>query len=309
MKRSPSASSAKKRPPRSSEPRWGRGTKTTTSAAEKRKLAASSHSAAFAPKAATRTPPSGAPISCAPCWMPARMPRRPLHAARPASLDDVGEQRRSCRGARCVEERADEDEHHQLPDLDPDGRCEQRDRRDGSRAREVGDDARRAEPEPVDDDAAEEGREHDREEVEEDDERGERRAPRRRQDVPGDRDLRDRIPGERDRVGRVQRVERSAPHTASTLRAESSRTAQSSGRMSLATAAGRCRLELARRTLAPRPEPPRDSPASACREISACERVEVGQAPRPGLRPSPRTRSGAGGPAPTGSSPPGTRRR
>ena len=48
---------------------------------------------------------------------------------------------------------------------------QQRDRRDGGRAREVGDDARRPEAEPVDDDAAEERREDDREEVEEDGER------------------------------------------------------------------------------------------------------------------------------------------
>ena len=91
---------------------------------------------------------------------------------------------------------------------------QQRDRGDGRRAREVGDDARRPEAEPVDDDAAEERREHDREEVEEDGEAGERRASGRGQDVPGDRELRDGISRERDRVRGVQRVERRPPRTA-----------------------------------------------------------------------------------------------
>ncbi len=131
---------------------------------------------------------------------------RALHAD-VGELDDVGEQRGACRRSRGVEERADEHERHQLPDLDPDRRVEQRDRRDGCRAREVGDDTRPAESEAVDDDTAEERRKHDREEVEEDDERGERRAPGRRQHVPGDRDLRDGVAGERDGVRGVERVE------------------------------------------------------------------------------------------------------
>ena len=108
-------------------------------------------------------------------------------------LDDVRKEGCPRGRARGVEQRAEEHEQHELPDLDPHGCIEQRDGCDGRRARKVGDDARRTEPEPVDDDAAEEGCEHDREEVEEDDERGQGRAPRRRQDEPGDRNLRDGI--------------------------------------------------------------------------------------------------------------------
>ena len=77
MKRMPSASSAKNRFGASSSPAAfaaGLGTKNATSAAETRKLAESSQSAFVAPTVATRMPPSGAPTSIAPCWMPLRIP-------------------------------------------------------------------------------------------------------------------------------------------------------------------------------------------------------------------------------------------
>ena len=155
-------------------------------------------------------------------------------------LDDVREER--CPGGRTgrVEQRSDEHEQHELPDLDPDRCRKQRNGRDGSRAREVGDDARGAEAESIDDDAAEEGSEHDRQEVEEDGERGERRAPGRREHEPRDGDLRDGVAGERDRVRDVQRVQRGPPrHRGATLRVEVPPVTQSSGRTSVATAAAR----------------------------------------------------------------------
>ena len=158
MNRSPSASSARNRPRASSlGAACGRGTKTTTSAAETRKLAASSQRAVVAPNAATSTPPIGAPTSVEPCWIARADAAGALHP-RAGELDDVGEERGARRRSGRVEERADEDERHELPELDPDRRVQQRDRRDGAGAREIGDDARRPEAEPVDDDAAEERR-------------------------------------------------------------------------------------------------------------------------------------------------------
>ena len=74
----------------------------------------------------------------------------------PGRLDDIGEERRARRGARRVQKCADEDERHELPELEPDRRVQQRDRGDGPGAGEIRDHARRPEPEPVDDDSAEE---------------------------------------------------------------------------------------------------------------------------------------------------------
>ena len=64
-----------------------------------------------------------------------------------------------------------------LPQLDSDGRVDHRNRRHGTGAREVGDQARGPKAEPVDDDPTEERREDDRQEVEANHESGERRAP------------------------------------------------------------------------------------------------------------------------------------
>ena len=136
---------------------------------------------------------------------------RTLHG-HPGRLDDVREERRARGGSRRVEQRAEEHERHQLPELDPDRRVQEGDGGDGAGARQVSHDARCTEPETIDDHAAEEPGEHDREEVEEDGEPGEGRAPGRHEDVPGDRELRDRVPGQRDRVGGVQRVERRPLH-------------------------------------------------------------------------------------------------
>ena len=76
-------------------------------------------------------------------------------------LDEVGQDRRPRGRSRRVQERAQEHEREELPELDADGRVEEGDRRDGPGARQVGDDARRAEPEAVHDHTAEERREDD----------------------------------------------------------------------------------------------------------------------------------------------------
>ena len=73
---------------------------------------------------------------------------------------------------------AREYETHELPELDPDCRCERRDRRHCCRASDVGNDARGSIAKAVDDDAAEEAGEDDRNEVEEDRESGQRRGSR-----------------------------------------------------------------------------------------------------------------------------------
>ena len=138
-------------------------------------------------------------------------PARPLQA-HPRLLRDIRQERRPRGRAGCIEQRAEEDERHQLPELDPDGRVQERDRGDGRRAGEIGDDTRRPEPEPIHDDPAEERGEDDREEIEEDGERGQLRAAGRRQHEPRDRELRDGVPGERDHVRGVERVERRPPH-------------------------------------------------------------------------------------------------
>ena len=150
--------------------------------------------------------------------------RCPLHADT-GELHDIGKERRAGGCARRVEQRAEEHERHQLPQLDPDGRVQQGDRRDTGRAREIGDDARRSEAEPIDDDAAEEPGEDDGQEVEEDREPGQSRAAGRDEHVPGDRELRDGVPGERDRVRGVQGVERRAPHGATRLIGQAGRRA------------------------------------------------------------------------------------
>lgn len=92
---------------------------------------------------------------------------------------------------------------------------QQRDRRDHRGARKIRDHARRAESEAVDDDPAEEGCQDDREEVEEHGQRGEPCAPRRDEHEPGDRELRDGVAGERDRIRDVERVEGAASHAGS----------------------------------------------------------------------------------------------
>jgi hypothetical protein len=134
-------------------------------------------------------------------------PARALHP-RASQLDEIGQQRGARRRARSIEECAHEHEREQRPELQADGRVQQRDGRDCRGARKICDDARCPKPEAVHDHAAEEGGDHDREEVEEHRERGQRRAPRGRQDEPRDRELRDGVARERDDVGGVERVER-----------------------------------------------------------------------------------------------------
>lgn len=112
---------------------------------------------------------------------------------RSGQLDEVRDERCPCRRAGRVEKRAEKDQGHELPQLDPDRDLEQRDRSDCCGAREIGDDARRAKAEPIDDDAAEETGENEGNEVEEDRKRSERRAPCRRQHEPRDRELRNGI--------------------------------------------------------------------------------------------------------------------
>ena len=132
---------------------------------------------------------------------------RPLHPGT-GELDEIGDESRSRSGAGCVEQRAQKDQGHELPQLDADGRVQQRDRGDRGGAREVGDDTRRPEPEAIDDHAAKKPADDERQEVEEDGERGQRRAARRREHEPGDRELRDGVARERDDVGGVERVQR-----------------------------------------------------------------------------------------------------
>ncbi len=136
-------------------------------------------------------------------------PARPLHADA-CELDDVGEERLARGRARRVEQRAEEYERHQLPELDPDRGVNQRDRRHRAGAREIRRDARRAESEPVDDDTAEERSENRRQEVEEHGEPGQSRASRRDEHEPRHREQSDRVPDERDRIRDVEGVQRSA---------------------------------------------------------------------------------------------------
>ena len=250
----------------------GRGTKSPTSAAETRKLAASIHSAVVAPNAATRMPPSGAPTRVEPCWIAARIPlARSMRA--PASSTTSGRSAARAVAPGASRSAPSEHERQELPELDPDRRVQERDRRDGRRAGEVGDDARRPEAEPVDDDAAEEGREHDRQEVEEDGEAGERRAPGRGQDVPGDRELRDGVSRERDRRPR-RTARREVPASAPAARYAS----RSLRRLSRAAAGRSPRLTAApassgRRTSSPPPallRGHRPAPVPAGHQTSRC---------------------------------------
>ena len=172
MNRSPSASSAKKRPARlaSSASRCGRGTKQRDERGREEEARRVEPERGRRAERRRRARRRAARRRAGALLDRRRGCRSRAPCATPGELDDVGEERGPRRRSRRVEERADEDERHELPELDPDRRVQQRDRGDGAGAREIGDDARRAEPEPVDDDAAEERREDDREEVEEDDE-------------------------------------------------------------------------------------------------------------------------------------------
>jgi hypothetical protein len=138
-------------------------------------------------------------------------PARTLHP-HARQLDDIREERLPRRRSGRVEERTEEHEGHELPELDPDGGVEQGDRGDRAGACEVGDDARRSEAQAVDDHAAEERGQHRRKEVEEDREGGVRGASRRDEHEPRDRELRHRVADERDRVGEVEGVEGTTSH-------------------------------------------------------------------------------------------------
>ena len=178
-------------------------------AAETRKLAASSQRAVVAPNAATSTPPIGAPTSVEPCWMLARIPlARSMRT--PASSTTSGSS-----AARAVAPGASSSAPRNTSAKSCQSSIPTVRSRSGIAATAAAlarsaEHARRPEAEPVHDDAAEERREDDRQEVEEHREPRERRASGRDQDVPGDRELRDGIPGERDRVCRVHGVQRRA---------------------------------------------------------------------------------------------------
>ena len=60
-------------------------------------------------------------------------------------LDHIREQRGARRGSGRVEQRSEEHQRKQLPELDPDGQIQERYRRDGGGAREIPEDARRPE--------------------------------------------------------------------------------------------------------------------------------------------------------------------
>ena len=123
-------------------------------------------------------------------------------------VEQLGQDRLARRLARRVEERSGEDERQQRCERQADRVVEDRHAEDGSAAREVGDDARPPVPEPVDDDAAEGGRDHERKEREEADEPGLGNAPRRLEHEPRDRELRQAVARDRDRVRGEEAEER-----------------------------------------------------------------------------------------------------
>ena len=115
-------------------------------------------------------------------------------------LEQLGQHRLARRLAGRVEERSGEDEREQRGERQADRVVEDRDAEHGDAAREVGDDARAPVAEPVDDDAAERGGDDERKEREEADEAGLGDAAGRLEHEPGDRELREAVARDRDRI-------------------------------------------------------------------------------------------------------------
>jgi hypothetical protein len=127
---------------------------------------------------------------------------------RPGALDELRQDRLARRLTRRVEQGSRRDEGEQGCQRQADAVVEEWDQEHGGAACEIGDDAHPAIAEPVDERAAEACREHERQQREEADEAGLADAARRLQYEPGDRQRRERVPGDGDRVGGEQRRER-----------------------------------------------------------------------------------------------------
>ena len=177
------------------------------SSAETANVAASSTSTLVAPTTAMRTPASGAPSMLAPRETPSKrlVPRSSVISARSSRSGSIvsravwpGASSRApaktsassaASGRPTVWYRIGIAEHREP-------------------AREVGGNARPAVAEPVDDHPAEGGGDHERQQREEADEAGLRDAPRGLEHEPGNRELRQPVARDRDRVGGEQPEER-----------------------------------------------------------------------------------------------------
>jgi hypothetical protein len=127
---------------------------------------------------------------------------------RPGTLDELRQDRLARRLTWRVEQRSRRDEGEQGCQGQADGVVEERNQEHRGAAREVGDDAHPAIAEPVDERPAEAGREHERQQREEADEPRLADTAGRLQDEPRDRQRRERVPRDGDRIGSEQRRER-----------------------------------------------------------------------------------------------------